>query len=74
MTPALSISHLRKVYRSGTVAVEDISLQAAEGAFIYYEEARGAVPTAEQRAPWPTFDADVAKADEVIVPVQLTKW
>ena len=26
MTPALSISHLRKVYRSGTVAVEDISL------------------------------------------------
>jgi len=23
------------------------------------------------RAPWPTFDADVAKADEVVVPVQV---
>jgi ABC-2 type transport system ATP-binding protein len=31
MTPAISISHLRKVYRTGTVAVEDISLTINPG-------------------------------------------
>src|SRR5258708_12678717 len=31
--PALKISHLRKVYRRGTVAVEDISLNIPEGEF-----------------------------------------
>ena len=35
MTPALSISHLRKVYRRGTVAVEDISLSIPEEGEIY---------------------------------------
>ena len=42
MTPALSISHLRKVYRSGTVAVEDISLEIAEGQFFGFLGPNGA--------------------------------
>jgi ABC-2 type transport system ATP-binding protein len=42
MTPALSITHLRKVYRSGTVAVEDISLQIAEGQFFGFLGPNGA--------------------------------
>jgi ABC-2 type transport system ATP-binding protein len=33
MEPALSVSHLRKVYRDGTVAVEDVSLDIAPGDF-----------------------------------------
>jgi ABC-2 type transport system ATP-binding protein len=33
MTPALSISHLRKVYARGTVAVNDLSLDIAAGDF-----------------------------------------
>src|SRR6202789_1031901 len=42
MTPALSISHLRKVYRGGTVAVEDISLTIPEGEFFGFLGPNGA--------------------------------
>jgi len=42
MTPALSISHLRKVYRRGTVAVEDISLTVPEGEFFGFLGPNGA--------------------------------
>lgn len=42
MTPALSISHLRKVYRSGTVGIEDISLEVAPGDFFGFLGANGA--------------------------------
>lgn len=42
MTPALSISHLRKVYRRGTVAVDDISLSIAEGDFFGFLGPNGA--------------------------------
>ena len=42
MTPALSISHLRKVYRRGTVAVEDISLSIGEGDFFGFLGPNGA--------------------------------
>ena len=41
-TPALSVSHLRKVYRSGTVAVEDISLVIPEGEFFGFLGPNGA--------------------------------
>ena len=41
-TPALSISHLRKVYRRGTVAVEDISLTVQEGDFFGFLGPNGA--------------------------------
>ena len=42
MTPALSISHLRKVYRSGTVAVDDLSLTIAPGDFFGFLGPNGA--------------------------------
>src|ERR1700679_1190962 len=42
MTPALSISHLRKGYRGGTVAVEDISLTIPEGEFFGFLGPNGA--------------------------------
>ena len=42
MTPALSISHLRKVYRRGTVAVDDISLTVNEGDFFGFLGPNGA--------------------------------
>src|SRR6202012_1153327 len=42
MAPALSISHLRKVYRGGTVAVEDISLTIPEGEFFGFLGPNGA--------------------------------
>src|ERR1700735_4841912 len=42
MTPALSSSHLRKVYRGGTVAVEDISLRVPEGEFFGFLGPNGA--------------------------------
>src|ERR1700730_12921574 len=42
MTPALNISHLRKVYRSGTVAVEDLSMSIAEGDFFGFLGPNGA--------------------------------
>ena len=42
MTPALSISHLRKVYRRGTVAVDDISLTVQEGDFFGFLGPNGA--------------------------------
>jgi ABC-2 type transport system ATP-binding protein len=42
MTPALSISHLRKVYRGGTVAVDDISLTVNEGDFFGFLGPNGA--------------------------------
>ena len=42
MTPALSISHLRKTYRSGTVAVDDLSLQIPEGEFFGFLGPNGA--------------------------------
>jgi ABC-2 type transport system ATP-binding protein len=42
MTPALEISHLRKVYRSGTVAVEDVSLTIQEGDFFGFLGPNGA--------------------------------
>src|SRR5437868_14054343 len=42
MTSALSISHLRKVYRRGTVAVEDISLNVPEGEFFGFLGPNGA--------------------------------
>src|ERR1700744_4068142 len=41
-TPALSISHLRKTYRSGTVAVDDLSLEVAEGQFFGFLGPNGA--------------------------------
>ncbi len=42
MTPAISISHLRKVYRRGTVAVDDISLSVEEGEFFGFLGPNGA--------------------------------
>jgi len=42
MTPALSISHLRKVYKSGTVAVDDLSLDIAPGDFFGFLGPNGA--------------------------------
>ena len=42
MAAALSISHLRKVYRRGTVAVEDISLTVPEGEFFGFLGPNGA--------------------------------
>ncbi len=42
MTPALEISHLRKVYRSGTVAVEDVSLTVQPGDFFGFLGPNGA--------------------------------
>src|SRR5258708_8031399 len=42
MAPALSISHLRKVYRRGTVAVDDISLIVEEGDFFGFLGPNGA--------------------------------
>jgi ABC-2 type transport system ATP-binding protein len=42
MEPALSISHLRKVYRGGTVAVEDLSLEIAPGDFFGFLGPNGA--------------------------------
>ena len=42
MTPAISISHLRKVYRSGTVAVEDLSLTVNPGDFFGFLGPNGA--------------------------------
>ena len=42
MEPALSISHLRKVYRDGTVAVEDVSLEIAPGDFFGFLGPNGA--------------------------------
>ncbi|HEY2886319.1 MAG TPA: ABC transporter ATP-binding protein [Rhizomicrobium sp.] len=42
MTPAISISHLRKVYRTGTVAVEDISLTINPGDFFGFLGPNGA--------------------------------
>ncbi len=42
MTPALSIAHLRKVYRRGTVAVDDISLTVNEGDFFGFLGPNGA--------------------------------
>jgi len=42
MTPALEISHLRKVYRSGTVAVEDVSLTIQPGDFFGFLGPNGA--------------------------------
>jgi ABC-2 type transport system ATP-binding protein len=42
MVPALEISHLRKVYRSGTVAVEDVSLTIRPGDFFGFLGPNGA--------------------------------
>ena len=42
MVPALEISHLRKVYRSGTVAVEDVSLTIQPGDFFGFLGPNGA--------------------------------
>jgi ABC-2 type transport system ATP-binding protein len=42
MSPALEISHLRKVYRSGTVAVEDVSLTIEPGDFFGFLGPNGA--------------------------------
>ena len=42
MEPALSISHLRKVYRGGTVAVEDLSMEVAPGEFFGFLGPNGA--------------------------------
>jgi ABC-2 type transport system ATP-binding protein len=41
-TPALKITHLRKVYRRGTVAVEDISLNIPQGEFFGFLGPNGA--------------------------------
>ena len=41
-TPALKINNLRKVYRRGTVAVEDLSLSIAEGEFFGFLGPNGA--------------------------------
>ncbi|MGA7674310.1 MAG: ABC transporter ATP-binding protein [Rhizomicrobium sp.] len=42
MTPALSISHLSKVYRGGTVAVDDLSMTIAPGDFFGFLGPNGA--------------------------------
>ncbi|HVZ69612.1 MAG TPA: ABC transporter ATP-binding protein [Rhizomicrobium sp.] len=42
MTPALSIRHLRKVYKGGTVAVDDLSLEIAPGDFFGFLGPNGA--------------------------------
>ena len=42
MTPALSVSHLRKVYKSGTVGVADLSLEIAPGDFFGFLGPNGA--------------------------------
>jgi ABC-2 type transport system ATP-binding protein len=42
MAPALEISHLRKVYRSGTVAVEDVTLTVQPGDFFGFLGPNGA--------------------------------
>ena len=42
MDPALAVSHLRKVYRGGTVAVEDLSLDIAPGDFFGFLGPNGA--------------------------------
>ncbi len=42
MIPALEISHLRKVYRGGTVAVEDVSLTVQPGDFFGFLGPNGA--------------------------------
>jgi len=42
MPPALSISHLRKVYRRGTVAVDDLSMTIEEGDFFGFLGPNGA--------------------------------
>src|SRR5580658_10346769 len=42
MAPALKISHLCKVYRSGTVAVDDLSLTVPEGEFFGFLGPNGA--------------------------------
>src|ERR1700733_14930885 len=42
MTPALSVSHLRKVYRRGTVGVDDLSLGVAPGDFFGFLGPNGA--------------------------------
>src|SRR5215472_14667810 len=42
MVPALEISHLRKVYRGGTVAVEDVSLTIRPGDFFGFLGPNGA--------------------------------
>jgi ABC-2 type transport system ATP-binding protein len=42
MTPALSISHLSKVYRRGTLAVDDLSMTIAEGDFFGFLGPNGA--------------------------------
>jgi ABC-2 type transport system ATP-binding protein len=42
MAPALEISHLRKVYRGGTVAVEDVSLTIQPGDFFGFLGPNGA--------------------------------
>src|SRR5215469_7745224 len=41
-TPALSISHLRKVYGRGTVAVDDLSMQIQPGDFFGFLGPNGA--------------------------------
>jgi ABC-2 type transport system ATP-binding protein len=42
MTPALSISHLRKVYRRGTLAVDDLSMTIEPGDFFGFLGPNGA--------------------------------
>ncbi len=42
MVPALSISHLRKVYRRGIVGIDDLSLKVAPGDFFGFLGANGA--------------------------------
>lgn len=42
MEPALSISHLRKVYRGGIVAVDDLSMEIAPGEFFGFLGPNGA--------------------------------
>lgn len=42
MTPALSISHLRKTYKGGTTAVDDISFEIARGDFFGFLGPNGA--------------------------------
>src|SRR5215469_18974850 len=42
MPAALSISHLRKIYRRGTVAVDDLSMSIGEGDFFGFLGPNGA--------------------------------
>ena len=66
-TPALKITHLRKVYRRGTVAVEDISLNIPQGEFFGFLG-----PMA--RANPPPSTASPASPNRLPAPSRFSAW